>query len=71
MKTKPIDGTALGRREFLRVVGAGAALTAVAPLTATTANAANEKASERTKARYKANSADVQNYYRVNRYPQK
>jgi len=68
MKTKPVDGYAVGRREFLRVVGAGAAIAAAAPLTAAAAKADNEKASERTEARYKANSPDVQAFYRVNRY---
>jgi hypothetical protein len=57
------------RRDFLRAMGAGAglALTAAAPL-ATEADAA-ESPSEQRKARYKADSNDVKNYYRVNRYP--
>jgi hypothetical protein len=57
------------RRDFLRAMGAGAglALTAAAPL-ATAADAA-ESPSEQRKARYKADSNDVKNYYRVNRYP--
>jgi hypothetical protein len=56
------------RRDFLRAMGAGAglALTAAAPL-ATEADAA-ESPSEQRKARYKADSNDVKNYYRVNRY---
>jgi hypothetical protein len=60
-----------GRRDFLRAVGAGAglAVTAAAPF-AGDAQAA-ESPSEERKARYRANSADVQNYYRVNRYPKK
>ena len=60
-----------GRRDFLRAVGAGAglAVTAAAPL-ATEAAAAGTPTEER-KARYDAKSADVQNYYRVNRYPTK
>jgi hypothetical protein len=60
-----------GRRDFLRAVGAGAglAVTAAAPLA--TEAAATETPTEERKARYDAKSADVQNYYRVNRYPTK
>lgn len=59
----------VGRREFLRAVGAGAAVAAAAPLAATPAKADSESASERLKARYQANSPEVQAFYRVNRYP--
>jgi hypothetical protein len=69
MKTKPNDGMAVGRREFLRVAGASAVVAAAAPLAATTAKADRENASERTKARYNANSPDIQAFYRVNSYP--
>jgi hypothetical protein len=64
--------SAVGRRDFLRALGAGAgvAVTAAAPL-ATTAHADSESAQERTKARYKPDSPEVQTYYRVNRYPSK
>jgi hypothetical protein len=60
-----------GRRDFLRAVGdgAGLAVTAAAPLA--TEAAAAETPTEERKARYDAKSADVQNYYRVNRYPTK
>ncbi len=63
------DKTKLGRREFLRAVGAGAglAVAAAAPL-ATEAAAATESDAEKKKARYNPNSDDVKNYYRVNRY---
>jgi hypothetical protein len=71
MKTKPTNGMAVGRREFLRVVGAGAAAAAAAPLAATTAKADSENVGGRTKARYNANSPDIQAFYRVNRYPAK
>jgi hypothetical protein len=59
----------LGRRDFLRAMGAGAglAVTAAAPL-ATEAVAAESDA-DKKKTRYQANSADVQSYYRTNRYP--
>ena len=62
----------LGRREFLRTLGAGAtvAAAAAAPL-AVEARADTETNDEKRKARYKANSPEVQTFYRVNRYPQK
>jgi hypothetical protein len=58
----------VGRREFLRVVGAGAAAAAATPF-ATEARADSETNDEKRKARYQAKSADVQAFYRVNRYP--
>ena len=59
----------LGRRDFLRAMGAGAglAVTMAAPLA--TKAAASESDADKKKARYKANSADVQTFYKVNRYP--
>ncbi len=62
--------TAVGRRDFLRALGAGAgvAVTAAAPL-ATPAHADSETNDEKRKARYQANSANIQTFYRVNRYP--
>ncbi len=68
MKSEPKNK--LGRREFLRALGAGAGVAAVsaAPL-ATPAAADSENNDEKRKARYKADSASVQTYYRVNRYP--
>ena len=65
------DGkTKLGRRDFLRALGAGAGAAAVtdAPL-ASKAAADSENNNEKRKARYKADSAEVKTYYRVNRYP--
>ena len=58
------------RRDVLRTLGlgAGAAVAVTAPLVEQAA-ADGESNEEKTKARYQANSADVQNYYRVNRYP--
>jgi hypothetical protein len=60
----------LGRREFLRTLGAGAtvAAAAAAPL-AGEARADTETNDEKRKARYQANSPEVQTFYRVNRYP--
>ncbi len=66
---KEQDKSKVGRRDFLRAVGAGAglAVTAAAPL-ATNA-AASESDADKKKARYQANSTDVQTFYKVNRYP--
>lgn len=62
--------TKLGRRDFLRALGAGAgvAVATAAPL-ATQAVADSENNDDKRKARYKADSASIQTYYRVNRYP--
>ncbi len=62
--------TTVGRRDFLRALGAGAgvAVVAAAPL-ATEARADTENNDEKRKARYQANSPSVQTFYRVNRYP--
>ena len=62
----------VARRDLLRALGfgAGAAVTAAAPLV-DQAQADNETTDEKRKARYQANSPDVQAYYRVNRYPAK
>jgi hypothetical protein len=61
---------ALGRREFLRTLGAGATVAAAAatPL-AEQARADSESNDEKRKSRYQANSREVQTFYRVNRYP--
>jgi len=70
MKSEP--KTKLGRRDFLRAVGAGAgvAVATSAPL-ATQAVADTENNDEKRKARYRADSAEVKTYYRVNGYPSK
>ena len=62
-----------GRRDFLRALGAGAggvAVTVSGPLVQEAA-ADSESNDDKRKARYKADSSDVQAYYRVNRYPAK
>jgi hypothetical protein len=61
--------TRVARRDFLRVLGAGAgvAATAAAPL-ATMAKADTENNDEKRKARYKETD-HVKAFYRVNRYP--
>ncbi len=60
--------TTVGRREFLRVLGAGAAVAAAAPLAAGEAKADTENNDEKRKARYKETD-HVKTFYRVNRYP--
>ena len=67
---KPKDNkTKVARRDFLRVLGAGAsvAATAAAPL-ATGAKADSESNDDKRKARYKETD-HVKTFYRVNRYP--
>jgi hypothetical protein len=67
---KQDNKTKVGRRDFLRAIGAGTgvAITAAGPLAAS-ARADSESNDEKRKARYQANSPEVQTYYRVNRYP--
>jgi hypothetical protein len=61
------DKRELGRREFLRTLGAGVAVAGAVPL-AGTAAADTESNEEKRKARYKE-TEHVKTYYRVNRYP--
>jgi hypothetical protein len=63
------DKPAVGRREFLRVLGVGAGATAAAPF-AGAAKADSESNNEKRKARYKETD-HVKTFYRVNRYPAK
>ena len=65
---KQQDKSKLGRRDFLRAMGAGAglAVTAAAPLASEAA--ATETDAEKKKARY-TETDHVKAYYRVNRYP--
>ena len=66
---KEQDKPKLGRRDFLRGMGAGSGLAATAAVPLATEAAASESEAEKRKARYQANSTDVQSFYRVNRYP--
>lgn len=61
--------TTVGRREFLRVLGAGATAAAATPL-ATAAKADTENNDEKRKTRYKETD-HVKAFYRVNKYPAK
>jgi nitrous oxide reductase len=60
----------IARRDLLRVLtaGAGAAALGAAPLAAARQAADTAK---RQRARYQANSPEIQTFYRVNRYPAK
>ena len=64
---KEHDKRKVGRRDFLRALGAGAGAAVAAPL-ATAAKADSENNDEKRKARYKETD-HVKAYYRVNRYP--
>jgi hypothetical protein len=57
----------VGRRDFLRALGAAAGVAAAAPL-ANVAKADSETNDEKRKARYRETD-HVKAYYRVNRYP--
>ena len=58
----------VGRRDFLRALGAGAGAAAVAPSLASEAHADSESDQEKRQARYQE-SDHIKAYYRVNRYP--
>jgi hypothetical protein len=59
----------VGRRAFLRTLGAGASVAAVTAATAVVGPAeARESRQEARKARYQPNSPHVQAFYRTNRY---
>jgi hypothetical protein len=66
---KEQDKTKLGRRDFLRAMGAGAGIAATTAVPLATGAAATESDAEKKKARYQANSTDVKTYYKTNRYP--
>ena len=59
----------VGRREFLRALGAGAGVAVVPAALVTEAKADSESDNDKRKARYKADSAEVKTFYSVNRYP--
>lgn len=62
---KQQEKTKVGRRDFLRAMGAGAV--AATPL-ASPAKADSESDAEKRKSRYRETD-HVKEYYRVNRYP--
>jgi hypothetical protein len=65
MKSK----TKIGRRDFLRVLGAGAGVAAAPAALVSEAKAQTENNDDKRKPRYKADSPHIKAYYRVNHYP--
>jgi hypothetical protein len=61
----------IGRRQLLRAGMIGFVATAASAVEVDTAAADTETDSEKRKARYQANSPEVQEFYRVNRYPKR
>ena len=59
------------RRDVLRAITASLAVAAAGAvsLAPATTSAESETVAEKRKARYQANSPEVQDFYRVNRYP--
>jgi gas vesicle protein len=61
------------RRDLLRAMTTGVAVAAATAVSlapaAAVAETETETVREKRKARYQANSAEVQDFYRVNRYP--
>jgi len=57
------------RRDLLRVVIAGVGATAASTLLPEPASAKPVDMKDKRRARYQANSAEVQDFYRVNSYP--
>jgi hypothetical protein len=66
---KEHEKSKVGRRDFLRAMGAGAGLAVATAAPLATEAAAAETDADKKKARYQGNSADVQTFYKVNRYP--
>ena len=66
---KEQDKAKLGRRDFLRAMGAGAGVAATTTVPLATTAVAAESDADKKKARYQPNSTDVQSYYKSNRYP--
>jgi hypothetical protein len=65
---KSNDKATVGRREFLRTLGAGAGLAATAAVPLATEAEAAESDADRKKARYRETD-HVKTFYRVNSYP--
>lgn len=67
MMAKAVVKSALGRRQFLRVLGIGASVAATVPV-ASVAMADSETTDQKLKSRYRE-SEHIKTFYRVNRYP--
>jgi hypothetical protein len=66
----PLDSR-IGRRDVLRTMGIAGIAAAGTTAKALPALAETVTEAEKLKARYQANSPEVQTFYRVNRYPKK
>ena len=64
------DRAKVGRRDFLRVLGAGAGAVAATGSLTTSARADSESNDEKRKSRYRE-TEHVKTFYRVNGYPTK
>ena len=72
MKQRTTDNSVdLRRRDLLRFAVAGTGAAAASTLVPEAAAAKPVDLADKRKARYQANSAEVQDFYRVNRYPPK
>jgi hypothetical protein len=69
-RREPLRGE-MARREFLRTLGAGAAVVAASEGLVDEAHADSSMYQDKSKARYQPDSKNVQEFYRVNRYPPK
>jgi hypothetical protein len=61
----------IGRRDLLRVLAAGTGAAAVSTAPVAAAAPETKDAAKKRRARYQADSPEVQTFYRVNRYPTK
>jgi hypothetical protein len=61
--------TTVHRRGLLHLVAAGTVAAAAGMVAAVAVAAEPASSSDKRKARYRADSAEVQDFYRVNRYP--
>jgi hypothetical protein len=61
----------IGRRQLLRTGIIGIVATATGALDSGRVAADTETNDEKRKARFQPNAAEVQNFYRVNRYPKR
>jgi hypothetical protein len=61
----------IGRRQLLRTGIIGIVATAASALETGTVAADTETNDEKRKARFQPNASEVQNFYRVNRYPKR
>ena len=61
--------TSIRRRDLLSFVVVGAGMTTLSAVVPEPADAKTVDLKDKRKARYRANSAEVRNFYRVNSYP--